>query len=139
MTKYSVIDNKIEIYEPEIKLAFLNILAGIIWAIPFVQKVFPNVNDFIGLAIGFAFVIVYIIVSIIPLISFVPCVGAVIIYTVMFWSIVDGIGHDELKIIVKTVVLLLVVFIELVVFGNSTLRWAQFKFSKPPRTIREQK
>ena len=136
MAKYIVIDKKTEIYEPEVKLAFLNLLAGVIWAIPFIQKVFPDVNGFIGLAIGFVFTVVYIIISFVPVIAIVPCVGAGIIYTTMLWGFADGIGHDVWRIILKIIILLLVIFIEFVVFGNATLKWAQLKFSEPPRIIR---
>lgn len=136
MARYIVLDKKTEIYEPEVKLAFLNLLAGIIWAIPFLQKVFPNVNGFAGLGIGFVFAVVYVMLSFTPVLAIIPCVGAGIIYTVMLWGFADGIGHDVWRIIIKVLILLLVIFIEFVVFGNATLKWAQLKFSTPPRIIR---
>lgn len=136
MARYIVLDKKTEIYEPEVKLAFLNLLAGIIWAIPFLQKVFPNINGFAGLGIGFVFAVVYVMLSFTPVISIVPCVGAGIIYTVMLWGFADGIGYDVWRIIIKVLILLLVIFVEFVVFGNATLKWAQLKFSTPPRIIR---
>lgn len=136
MAKYIVMDNKTEIYQPEVKLAFLNLVAGVIWAIPFVQKLFPDVNGFVGLGIGFVFMVGFIFLSFMPVIAIVPCVAAGIMYTAILWGFADGIGHDVWRIIVKIIILLIVIFLEFVVFGNATLQWAQYTFSKPPRIIR---
>lgn len=136
MARYIVMDKKTESYEPDVRLAFLNMIAGIIWAIPFVQKVFPNVNGLVGLGIGFIFTLVYIFVSFMPMIAIVPCVASGIMYTAVFWGFADCIDHNVWRIVLKIVILLIVVFIEFVVFGNATLQWAQEKFSTPPRVIR---
>lgn len=136
MARYIVLNKTTETYKPEVKLAFLNLLAGIIWAIPFVQKVFPDVNGIAGLGIGFLFMVVYVILSFIPVISIVPCVAAGILYTAILWGFADAIGHDVIRIIVKIVALLLVIVVEFSVFGNATLEWMQYKFSEPPRVIR---
>ena len=61
MAKYIVLNKTTGTYKPEIKLAFLNLVAGVIWAIPFVQKVFPDVNGIMGLVIGFVFAIVFVV------------------------------------------------------------------------------
>lgn len=137
MARYVVIDtNKTEIYEPQVKLAFLNLLAGAVWAVPFVQKVFPNVNGFVGLLIGFVFAIVFVLVSFMPVIAIVPCVASGIMYTAMLWGFADGIGHDVWQVVVKIIILLIVVLVEFSIFGNATLRWAQLHFSEPPKVIR---
>lgn len=136
MAKYIVMDRKTEIYQPEVKLAFLNLIAGIIWAIPFVQKVFPNVNGFVGLGIGFAFMVAFVFLSFMPVIAIVPCVAAGIMYTAILWGFADGINHNVWQIVVKIFILVIVIFIEFVVFGNATLQWAQYKFSKTPRVVR---
>ena len=136
MARYIVMDKKTESYEPDVRLAFLNMIAGIIWAIPFVQKVFPNVNGLVGLGIGFIFTLVYIFVSFMPMIAIVPCVASGIMYTAVFWGFADGIDENAWRIVLKIVILLIVIFIEFVVFGNATLQWAQEKFSTPPRVIR---
>jgi hypothetical protein len=136
MAKYRVLNKTTGTYKPEIKLAFLNLLAGVIWAIPFVQNIFPNVSGIVGLGIGFLFAIVYVVISFMPVISIVPCVAAGIIYTTILWGFADAIGHDVVRIIVKIVVLLLVILVEFSVFGNATLEWLQYKFSEPPRIIK---
>lgn len=136
MARYIVMDKKTESYEPDVRLAFLNMIAGIIWAIPFVQKVFPNVNGLVGLGIGFIFTLVYIFVSFMPVIAIVPCVASGIMYTAVFWGFADGIDHNVWRVVLKIVILLIVIFIEFVVFGNATLPWVQEKFSTPPRVIR---
>ena len=136
MARYIVLNKSTGTYKPEIKLAFLNLVAGVIWAIPFVQKLFPGVNGIAGLGIGFVFTIAYIVVSFIPVISIVPCVAAGIIYTAILWGFADAIGHDVIRIIIKIVVLLLVILVEFSVFGNATLEWLQYKFSEPPRVVK---
>lgn len=136
MAKYIVMDSKTEIYQPEVKLAFLNLVAGIIWAIPFVQKVFPNVNGFVSLGIGFIFMVAFVFLSFMPVIAIVPCVAAGIMYTAILWGFTDGINHNVWQIVVKIFILLIVIFIEFVVFGNATLQWVQYKFSKTPRVVR---
>ena len=136
MAKYRVLNKTTGTYKPEIKLAFLNLLAGVIWAIPFVQNIFPNVSGIVGLGIGLVFAIVYVVISFMPVISIVPCVAAGIIYTTILWGFADAIGHDVVRIIVKIVVLLLVILVEFSVFGNATLEWLQYKFSEPPRIVK---
>lgn len=136
MAKYIVLEKKTEVYETNYVLPLLNIAAGIVWSIPFVQKVFPDAHGLAALGIGFVFMLVYIILSIVPVIAIVPCVAAGILYTAMLWGFADAIGHIVIQWIVKIVALLIVILVEFSIFGNATLSWAQMKFSKPPRIIR---
>lgn len=124
-TKISVYDTKEKQYQMNFILPFLNLLAGIVWSIPLLQKVFSGVEGIASLGIAAVFVLLYLLLSALPVVSIVPCIAGGIIYTVMLWGIADHIGYDVVRIIVKIVALLLAIFVEFSVFVNATLGWLQ--------------
>lgn len=139
MAKYVVMESKVKLYETNFMLPFLNLLAGIIWSIPVLQKAFPDVEGIASLGIGALFALGYVVLSVMPVIAIVPCVASGIMYTAILWGLADGINHEVILILVKIVMLLVVVFIEFSIFGNATLRWLQHKFPEKPnvRVIKE--
>ncbi len=54
-------------------------------------------------------------------------------YTAMLWGVADNIGHIVIRVIVKIVILLFVVFAEFSIFVNATFRWLQRKYPEKPR------
>ena len=133
--KYIVTSNESELYEPDFKVPFVNTVAGIIWAIPFLQKIFPQVDGLAALGIGAVFTLVYIILCMVPVIAIVPCVTSAIMYITMFWGMADNITNPTNCFIVKGIILVVVVFFEFCIFGNATLLWLQTKFPNKP-TVR---
>lgn len=139
MAKYVVMESRVKLYETNFMLPFLNLLAGIIWSIPVLQKGFPKTEGIASLGIGAIFALVYVVLCVIPVIAIVPCIASGIMYTAILWGLADGISHEVILILVKGVMLIVVVFVEFSIFGNATLRWLQHKFPEKPnvRVIKE--
>lgn len=133
MAKYIVHPTKTKEYQTNFVLPFLNAIAGMVWSIPILQNLLPSVNGIAALGVGAVITLVYVVLSVMPVIAIVPCIASVIMYTAMLWGIADNIGHIVIRIIVKTVMLLFVVFAEFSIFSNATLRWLQNKFPEKPK------
>ena len=71
--------------------------------------------------------------SFLPLITVVPCVAGVIIFTALGWAPADHIENDVVRIIVKALILIFFVMLELCIWINSTLPWLEKKFPNGPR------
>ena len=130
--KYIVISPKEKKYETNFYIPFLNLLAGIVWGIAFVQKVFPEVEGVAALGIGVVFSFAYVLLSVMPVIAILPCIGSTIMYTAMLWGLADHINNDIFCVVVKIFILLVVIFFEFCIFGNATLLWLQNKFPSKP-------
>ena len=133
MAKYIVHPTKTKKYETNYGLPFLNAIAGMVWSIPILQKLLPGVEGIAALGIGAVFMLVYVVLSVMPVIAIVPCIASTIMYTAMLWGIADNIGHIVIRIIVKIVMLIFVLFAEFSIFSNATLRWLQNKYPEKPR------
>ena len=133
MAKYIVHPTKTKKYETNYGLPFLNAIAGMVWSIPILQKLLPGVEGIAALGIGAVFTLVYVVLSVMPVIAIVPCIASTIMYTAMLWGIADKIGHIVIRIIVKIVMLIFVLFAEFSIFSNATLRWLQNKYPEKPR------
>lgn len=133
MAKYIVHPTKTKKYETNYGLPFLNAIAGMVWSIPILQKLLPGVEGIAALGIGVVFTLVYVVLSVMPVIAIVPCIASTIMYTAMLWGIADNIGHIVIRVIVKIVMLLFVLFAEFSIFSNATLRWLQNKYPEKPR------
>ena len=141
MAKYVVMQSRTKLYETNFMLPFLNLLAGIIWSIPVLQKVFPEIEGIASLGVGAVFSLLYVVLSVLPVIAIVPCVASGIMYTAILWGLADDISHGVIQMVVKAIILLVIIFIEFSIFGNATLRWLQHKFPEKPniRVIKEPK
>lgn len=141
MAKYIVHPTKTKEYQTNFALPFLNAIAGMVWSIPILQNLLPGVEGIAALGVGAIITLVYVVLSVMPVIAIVPCIASVIMYTAMLWGIADNIGHIVIRIIVKIVMLLFVVFAEFSIFSNATLRWLQNKFPEKPKitVVKEEK
>lgn len=141
MAKYIVHPTKTKEYQTNFVLPFLNAIAGMVWSIPILQNLLPGVEGIVALGVGAVITLVYVVISVMPVIAIVPCIASTIMYTAMLWGIADNIGHIVIRIIVKIVMLLFVVFAEFSIFSNATLRWLQNKFSEKPKitVVKEEK
>ena len=101
----------------------------------------PGAEGISALGVGAVVTLAYVVLSVMPVIAIVPCIASTIMYTAMLWGIADNIGHIVIRIIVKIVMLLFVVFAEFSIFSNATLRWLQKKFPEKPKTtvVKEEK
>ena len=81
---------------------------------------------------NFSFSILYI-PYILQLIALAPDVASVIMLTAMVWSVVDIIGNDVVRIIIKVVVAVFFGMMGLTLFINATLPWLQRKMEPGPR------
>ena len=133
MAKYIVHPTKTKEYQTNFVLPFLNAIAGMVWSIPILQNLLPSVNGIAALGVGAVITLVYVVLSVMPVIAIVPCIASTIMYTAMLWGIADNIGHIVIRIIVKIVMLLFIVFAEFSIFSNATLRWLQNKFPEKPK------
>ena len=125
MAKYIVHPIKTKEYETNYALPFINAIAGMVWSVPILQNLLPDVDGIAALGIGAIITILYIVLSVKPIIAIVPCIASLIMYTAMLWGVADNIGHIVVRVIVKIVILLFVVFAEFSIFVNATLRWLQ--------------
>lgn len=133
MARYIVHPTQTKKYETNYGLPFLNAIAGMVWSIPILQKLLPGVEGIAALGIGAVFTLVYVVLSVMPVIAIVPCIASTIMYTAMLWGMADNIGHIVIRVIVKIVLLLFVLFAEFSIFSNATLRWLQNKYPEKPR------
>lgn len=141
MAKYIVHSAKTKEYETNYALPFINAIAGMVWSIPILQHLLPDVDGIVALGIGAIITILYVVLSVKPIIAIVPCIASVIMYTAMLWGVADNIGYIVIRIILKIVFLLFVVFAEFSIFVNATLRWLQRKYPEKPRVtvVKEEK
>lgn len=72
------------------------------------------------------------ILSFLPIITVIPCVAGVIIFTAFAWAPADLIGNGVVRISVKGVILVFFILLELCIWINSTLPWLERKFSNGP-------
>lgn len=63
----------------------------------------------------------------VAIITAVPCIASGIMFTAMFWALVDGIGNNIIRILLKVVILAIAVFLELGIFSNAIVPWLQKK------------
>lgn len=133
MAKYIVHPTKTKDYETNYYMPMVNAIAGMVWSVPILQNVFPNVKGIAALGIGAVIMVLYVVLSVRPIIAIVPCIASVIMYTAMLWGVADNIGHDVVRVIVKILMLAFIILVELLVFTNATLRWLQNKYPEKPR------
>lgn len=133
MAKYIVHPTRTKEYQTNYGLPFLNAVAGMVWSIPILQKLLPGVEGIAALGIGAVITLVYVILSMMPVIAIAPCIASTVMYTAMLWGIADNIGHIVIRVIAKVLLLLFVVFAEFSIFSNATLRWLQNKYPEKPR------
>lgn len=138
MAKYIVEESNYKKYEKNYLFHFINLVPGIVWSIPFHQKLFPDAGWWMTFGLCTAFVILYWYLSMKPIIAAIPCVAGVIIFTALFWVIPDYIANTPVRIIVKILILAFFVMVELCIWINATLPWLERKFPSKPniRVIR---
>ena len=79
------------------------------------------------------FILLYIILSYIPVIAAIPAIAGGIILTGLFWVPADYIGNDVARIIVKVLILVVCGVVELAIFANATVPWLEGKEENKPR------
>ena len=127
-----MIDDKPK-YEKNYKLPFINIVPAVIWSIPFHQKLFPDAGWWVTFGLCAAFVVMYVVLSYLPIIVAVPSIAGVIILTALFWVPADYIGNQVVRIIVKVLITAFFVFVELAIFANATVPWLEGREANKPR------
>lgn len=132
MAKYIVEDMKTTSFEKSFKFPFINLIPAFVWSIPLHQKLFPDASWWMTFGLCAAFIVVYMILSFLPIITVVPCVAGVIIFIAFAWAPADLIGNSVVRIIVKGVILVFFILLELCVWINSTLPWLERKFPNGP-------
>ena len=136
MARYIVEDIKTESFQKNFKLPFVNLIPAFIWSIPLQQKMFPDASWWTTFALCGLFVIAYMVLSFLPIITVAPCVAGVVIFTALAWAPVDMIGNNAVRIIVKIVILAFFIMLELCVWINATLPWLERKFPNRPNVRR---
>lgn len=139
MATYIVQTKKTEKYQKNYGLPLINIIPAVVWSIPLHQKLFPDANFWMTLLLCGIFVIGYVALSMLPIIAAVPCVASVIMLTAMFWALVDGIGNNFIRILLKVVILAIAVFLELGIFSNAIVPWLQKKEMNRTKIVRVEK
>lgn len=132
MARYIVEDIKTESFQKNFKLPFVNLIPAFIWSIPLHQKLFPDASWWTTFALCGLFVIAYMVLSFLPIITVAPCVAGVVIFTALAWAPADMIGNNVVRIIVKIVILAFFIMLEFCVWINATLPWLEKKFPNKP-------
>ena len=135
MAKYIVEDRKTSKYEKNYKMPMINIGPAVVWSIPVHQKLFPDSNGWVTLGLCLLFVVVYVLLSYLPIIAALPSIAGVIMLTALFWTPEDYIGNNIARIVVKVVIAIASGFVELAIFANATLPWLEAREANKP-TIR---
>jgi len=131
MAKYVIEETKTSKYEKDFKFPLINLIPAIVWCIPVHQKLSPLVGT-MGAYIAVAvFLVLYVILSFVPIAAIAPGIASVIMVTAMLWAPADHIGKNVVRIIVKGIILVIMVLIEFCILINATLPWLQSKTSKP--------
>ena len=133
MAKYIVEETKTSKYEKNFKFPLINMIPAIVWCIPVHQKLSPlagTMGAFIAVA---AFLMLYVILSYVPIAALAPSVASVVMMTAMLWAPADHIGNNVARIIVKGIILVIMVLIEFCVLINATLPWLERKTATLPR------
>lgn len=136
MARYIVEDIKTESFQKNFKLPFVNLIPAFIWSIPLHQKMFPDASWWTTFALCGLFIIAYMVLSFLPIITVAPCVAGVIIFTALAWAPADMIGNNVVRIIVKIVILAFFIMLELCMWINATLPWLERKFPNRPNVRR---
>jgi hypothetical protein len=136
MARYIVEDIKMDSFQKNFKLPFVNLIPAFIWSIPLHQKLFPDASWWTTFALCGLFIIVYMVLSFLPIITVAPCVAGVIIFTALAWAPADMIGNNVVRIIVKIVILAFFIMLEFCVWINATLPWLERKFPNRPNVRR---
>ena len=132
MARYIVEDIKTESFQKNFKLPFVNLIPAFIWSIPLHQKLFPDASWWTTFALCGLFIIAYMVLSFLPIITVAPCVASVVIFTALAWALADMLENNVVRIIVKIVILAFFIMLELCVWINATLPWLERKFPKRP-------
>lgn len=133
MAKYIVETSKHEKFKKSYTLPFINLIPAFIWNIPIHQKVYPDANFWVTLGIGALFIVLYIFLTMKPIIAAVPCIAGVVILTALFWAPADHIGNDILRVVVKIIIMLIAIMVEFCVWINATLPWLESKEANKPK------
>lgn len=120
-------------YQKNFGLPLINIIPAMVWSIPLHQKLFPDASFWVTFGLCGAFVVVYLLLSYKPFVAAIPCIAGVIMLTGMFWVFPDAIDNVALRILIKTIILVITVFIELGIFANATVPWLEAKEANKPR------
>ena len=132
MARYIVEDIKTKSFQKNFMLPFVNLIPAFVWSIPVHQKLFRDADFWITFALCGLFVIAYIALSFLPIITVIPCVAGVIIFTAMAWASADMIGNNVVRIIVKVVIVAFFIMLEFCIWINATLPWLERKFPNRP-------
>jgi len=132
MARYIVDDIKTESFQKNFILPFVNLIPAFVWSIPLNQKLFPDADFGMTFVLCGLFVIVYMVLSFLPIITVVPCVVGVIIFTTLAWAPADMIGNNVVRIIVKVVIVAFFIMLEFCIWINATLPWLERKFPNSP-------
>ena len=130
MAKYVIVPDKHEKFEKNYVFPFINIVPAVVWSIPIHQKLFLEAGFWIVALYTVAFIALYLFVSLKSIIAAVPCIAGVVIYTLTAWIPLNHIGNNEVRIILKAIVLIIIILIEFAVWINATLPWLQEKTYK---------
>ena len=131
MAKYVIEETKTSKYEKDFKFPLINLIPVIVWCIPVHQKLLPLVGT-MGAYIAVAvFLVLYVILSFVPIAAVAPGIASVIMMTEMLWAPADHIGNNVVRVIVKEIILVIIVLIEFCILINATLPWLQSKTNKP--------
>ena len=92
MAKYVIEETKTSKYEKDFKFPLINLIPVIVWCIPVHQKLLPLVGT-MGAYIAVAvFLVLYVILSFVPIAAVAPGIASVIMMTAMLWAPVDHIS-----------------------------------------------
>lgn len=87
----------------------INLIPAIIWALVITDQALPwELTFWPKFGIGLAFVVLYIVASKIPFITFAPTIASTIMFVGLIWVLINLIGVVWLRIILKVITAILI-------------------------------
>ena len=136
MAEYIVEDTHSTKYEKNYQFPMINLIPTIVWSIPVYQKASQIIGSIGAYATVAGFIVLYMVLSYMPVISLAPGIAGVIMLTAMLWAPTDHIGNNVARVIVKGLILVFIIMVEFCIWINATLPWLESKGAKPPRVRR---
>ena len=108
--------------EETMKVAFINLIPAIIYAVVLSGQFLGAVSAGYRLAIGVAFVFVYMLITLIPYVSIVTDIASAVIFIGLVWVLCSKASSEVVVVILKIVTAALIGLFELSIAVNITMK-----------------
>ncbi|MCR5303279.1 MAG: hypothetical protein K6E33_01850 [Lachnospiraceae bacterium] len=108
--------------EANMKVAFINLIPAIIYAVVITGQFMENMSGGIKALVGIGFVVGYMALTLFPYTSFLTSIASTIIFVGLIWVLCDKVDSKVLSIILKIITAAFIGLLELSIAVNMTLK-----------------